>query len=1173
VSLPQYHSPGRRTLVAAAVVAALSAASLGSTPPAYAATPYWHLNSRSAPSNFPASPGQKAVITASVTNLGNAEVNGSKQQIRITDMLPKGVKATDVKANFGEKVLLTCSVETVSCTTSGSVLPYERLEFDVKVENEIGQAGDVANEVKVEGGELPGGGAMPGASRSRSFPVSAAATPFGLEKYEFAPENEDGSVDTIAGSHPFQLTTFLNFNQIVEGEEPAAPALAKTVRVNLPPGLLGDPNAVPKCSDAQFSQVNNNAENACLPETAIGVATTSLAHANPGLHGRLTFSVPVFNLVPAPGEPARFGFEAFKVPVIFSTSVRTGGDYGVVVSVRNITEETQILDSQVTLWGEPGSTVHDQSRGWGCGAVFGNLGCHPPEVHPPTPFLTMPTSCTGPTNTLLEAFSWAAGFAEGESELPALQGCEHVPFNPSIAVQPIAEAEGKTASPTTSANTPTGLRAEVELPQKETTLAEKGLGEADVRDSTFTLPAGIQLNPAAASGLLSCTKDQVGYLGEGSTNDPFSKGAPEPLKFTTGPAQCPDASKVGVVHISTPLLANELVGGVYLAKQEENPFGSVFALYIVAEDEASGIRVKLAGKVSPDPTTGQLTTTFTSTPQTPFETLRLEFFGGSHASITTPPLCGGYSASSSFTPWSSPAPKMPPSAPFQITSGPGGGPCPSSFDPGFGVGSANLQAGAYTNFTVNISKPDADQVMTSLSMRLPTGLAGTLKNVTLCKEADANAGTCPVGSLIGHATASAGLGPEPFTQTGNVYITEKYNGAPFGLSIVTPTKAGPFDFGNLIVRSTINIDRSTAALTISNPLPTMINTATHQTGVPTQIKQITVTVDRPNFQFNPTNCTPTHIDATFSGARGATSTKSVPFQVANCSSLPFKPTFEASTEGKASKGEGASLKVKVTSGPGQANIGKTDLTLPIALPSRLSTIQKACAAAAFEANPASCPEGSNIGTATVHTPVLNNPLTGPAYLVSHGAAKFPDVEFVLQGEGITLVLDGETDIKKGITYSRFETLPDAPVSVFETILPRGPHSALTSNVAPSANFNLCGTNLVMPTVITGQNGTVIKQNTNIKVLGCPPSVKITKIRVKGNALLVTVNLSATGTAKIGGKGLKTTVKRGLKAGSHTITVPLTNAGKTAKRGHKKIKVKATLTVGRQSAIGTASVKA
>ena len=324
---------------------------------------------------------------------------------------------------------------------------------------------------------------------------------------------------------------------------------------------------------------------------------------------------------------------------------------------------------------------------------------------------------------------------------------------------------------------------------------------------------------------------------------------------------------------------------------------------------------------------------------------------------------------------------------------------------------------------------------------------------------------------------------------GRVYITGPYQGAPFGLSIVTPAVAGPFNLGNVVVRSRISIDPSTAAVTISSGLPTMVQGVGRlASGVPLQLRQINVSIDRANFEFNPTNCTPVSITATLTGAQGASANVVSPFQVANCQNLPFKPTFTASTLGKTSKADGASLTVRVTSSRGQANIGKTTVTLPQALPSRLSTIQKACLARVFESNPASCPEGSDVGMAVVHTPVLKSPLSGPAYLVSHGNVAFPDVEFVLQGEGITLILDGGVSIKKGVTTSSFDAVPDAPVASFEAILPEGPHSALTTDIPAKEKYSLCKTKLVMPTVITGQNGVVIKQSTNVAVAGCKKTV-------------------------------------------------------------------------------------
>src|SRR5207302_1508755 len=192
---------------------------------------------------------------------------------------------------------------------------------------------------------------------------------------------------------------------------------------------------------------------------------------------------------------------------------------------------------------------------------------------------------------------------------------------------------------------------------------------------------------------------------------------------------------------------------------------------------------------------------------------------------------------------------------------------------------------------------------------------------------------------------------------------------------------------------------------------------------------------------------------------------------------------------------------------------------------------------------------------------------GPAYLVSHGNASFPDVEFVLQGENVTVILDGKTDIKNGITYSRFETLPDAPVSSFETVLPAGPHSALTANVPESENFSLCNHTLLMPTEITGQNGAVIRKTTHVALIGCAaakPTVKVARVRLKGNALVVTVTASAAGTVRISGRGLRTTSKA-LAAGSHQIRVPLTRAGRSMRTHHRQSPLPASLPPRKQAA--------
>jgi hypothetical protein len=1117
---------GRLRLVLAAALAGLLLALLGAAAPTQAAEvePWWRLDSKSAPTNLkPGDGADKVVVTAS--NLGSATVDGSKHPITITDALPPGLKATAIAGAVGSGELgehegqMTCKLEPLSCTYSETLVPYELLEVKITVEVGAGAPEEkLTNHAEVTGGEgltqagEPSGILPKSEALDSLLTISSAETPFAIEKAQLTPENEHGQTDTQAGKHPFQLTNTLDFNEVLATNpsthfiERAVPHLLKDLQFELPPGMIGNPTAVEQCRDVDFTAVNGIA-NACPPSTVLGVAMLTIYEPFSLLKTK-TASVPIFNLVPAPGEPARFGFYVLKDLVVLDTAVRTGKDYGVVVSVRNASQVAHVLRSQVIFWGTPGDPRHDQSRGWPC-VERGLLAfepevesCVPPEPRNEAPFLTLPTSCEGPLVSSVFADSWnesGARLADGEidhndprwkpasTSSPAQTGCSLLPFSPSILLEPNTQ----------SANTPTGLKVDVHVPQ-DSTLSPTGLGEAAVKQTTVALPPDLQLNPAAANGLAGCSEAQMGYIGRNPET--------QTDEFTNAPVSCPDGSKVGTVRVNTPDLANELEGFVYLASPQnfagpppENPFESLVALYIVAEDPVSRVLVKLAGEVHVDEQTGQVVSTFKNTPQVPFEDFKLEFFDGPRASVSSPPLCGGYTTTASFTPWSG-TPDIPSSSDFAISSGPKGSGCasPQPFAPGFVAESKNLQAGAFTPFTVDISRPDADQAVQGVSMKLPPGLAAMLSKVTLCPEPQASQGACPPESQIGRTTVTAGLGPNPFTPPeGKVFITGPYKGAPFGLSIVSPAVAPPFDLGTVIVRSKILIDRTTAAVTVdSDPLPLRLR------GIPLQLQHIHVIVERPGnqeFQFNPTNCSPMKVEGTLTGAQGATSPASSNFQVANCGALPFKPKLTASTKGNASKANGASFTVKVQSTPGQANIAKTRLVLPIALPSRLTTIQKACRDTVFEVNPAACDEGSNIGSATVHTPVLKNPLTGPAYLVSHGNAAFPDVEFVLQGEGITLILDGQTDIKKGITTSTFNAVPDAPVTTFETTLPQGPHSALTSNVPVSKKFSLCGTKLVMPTTITGQNGVVIKQETPVPVTGCK-ATKLTKAQLLKKAL-------------------------------------------------------------------------
>jgi hypothetical protein len=1170
----------RRALLAAIACAATTAVlvpanALASHGEGLPVKPWLHLGAAARPSNLIPGSNQNA-ISVSAANLGDATLEASPTHpVTVTLILPTGWTAAGAGHTAGTKWPVEHTVSHPECKQTGNVAtcpfteplaPYEVWEVKVGEVNVPDTPGEATVEVQVTGGEGPEGETITTAPFRKSVTVSSEPTPFGVESYELTPERDDGTVETQAGGHPFQLTTSLNlttefgqFETQTEGkkvivERTINPAPPKNINIDLPPGLLGNTQVVPQCSDAQFAAITTNGlTNECPANTDLGAATVLVDELL--LKGVESLSVPVVNLVPAKGEPARFGFSADGVPVVFDTEVR-GGDFHVTVNVQNTPLTYPVLSSLVTIWGNPGDVRHDASRGDSCIARSWILkgteeppGCKPTVERPSKSFLTLPTSCGEAPVSTVTARSWEAGatFTKPltalwpESVRSGFTGCGALDFHPEMSVQPTE----------THTSTPTGLKVLLTTPQANT-LSEETPGEADIRNTTLTLPQGIQLNPSAANGLAACSESAVGFTGRNATTGTYEfapevakeEGQPEEEAREAAGTLCPKGSKVGTVRIKTPLLADELKGNVYLAEQEHNPFGSLFALYVVVRDPKTGVVVKLAGKTELNGTTGQVTSTFEDAPQDPFEEFELNLFSGPRASISTPRDCGTYTSASSFQSWAS-ASSIAPLGPegglsFGISAGQGALPCMSlwPFAPNVTAGSTNGQAGALTGFSVVLTRNETDQAPTNLTMTLPPGLAGYLTHVVQCPEAQANEGTCGPESLIGEAKAVAGLGPDPYTITGGrVYISGPWTNpktghrSPFSLSVVIPAIAGPFNFGNAVTRSSLDVDPHTAQLTINSELPTMVETKpvgggpTKLIGAPVQLRRVEVAVNKPNFQFNPTNCSPMEITGAVTGEQDSVQSFKQPFQVSGCESLPFHPEITAETDAKYTRTEGTELVVTVTAHPGEANVRYTKIVFPEQLPSRLTTLQKACTLPVFEANPASCPAGSVIGTATAYTPVLNVPLTGPVYLVARGS-EFPDAEFVLQGEGVTVVLDGKTAIHHGVTSSTFESVPDAPFSKFVVDLPKKSNSAFTGYenlCVPTTAVTKKVTVLVkkgkkkvkvkktvtvqepipgglkLPTILKGQNGNTIEETLPLKVKNCPPAtsgVKHSKAKKK-----------------------------------------------------------------------------
>ncbi len=1085
-------------------------------------------------------------IKVIAVNVGGAATDGAT--INLSDVLPAGVKALTVSGHdaygfggfpFGPGGMLCKRAPEISCSYSGAVLPGDQLIITAQVEVEPGPQRTVANTISVSGGGA--------ASATEQTPMTISEKP---ASFGFEPGGTFAALSTAqAGAHPSVTTGFaLNLSQ-----KGITAQNARDVSFDLPPGLVGQATQMPRCTMAAVEKENKDGES-CPRDTMVGMATVTYVAApsqalEPGNEGR-TETTPIYNIAPAPGEPVAFGFLTLLLPVRLDTSVLSNGDYGVRVSASGLTEGGSLMSSVITIWGVPeqvngpgtGTPIWALvSKGWRFGGSGASLG------EPAVPLLTNPQQCATPLVAGVEAESWQSPGVQvsgGSLPLGGIEGCEGLRFEPSFSLDPSDLRAGA----------PAGYDLDLKVPQRNEVAT---LATPTVKNVKLTLPEGVVINPSAAQGLTACSNAQF-------------YGPNHPSEEVASPAKCPSSAQVGRVAIKTPALEEALEGEVYLATPECGPCtaqdaagGKMVRLFLnVVGNGEAGIVVKLEGHGQINQQTGQITAVFENDPQLPFSELKLELAGGERAVLANPRSCGELASSLSIASWDEALPESVLSAPVAISEGCFG----PQFSPSFTAGMPNNSAGAHGEFTLAFGREDHDQFLRQITLHMPPGLLGTLSGVELCKQAQANAGTCGANSLIGEAQVLTGPGTEPFlVQGGRVYLTEGYGGSQFGLSIVVPAVAGPYTLGGIdgegvetddglvVVRSQLFIDPHTAQITaVSGDLPSMLD------GIPLQLKAVNVKLNRPGFMFNPTSCERMAITGTIASSEGMSANVSSPFQLADCGSLSFAPRFEAFTKAKHSRADGALLRVRITYPKGaqgtQANLAYAKVELPRGLPSRLETLKQACLAKVFEANPASCPAASIVGRATVRTPVLPVPLTGPAYFVSHGGEAYPSLVMVLQGYGVTIELVGDTEIKGGVTSSTFHATPDVPFEAFELTLPEGPHSAL------AANGNLCRQPLAMPTRLIAQNGKVLEQRTKIEAAGCRPSIYIAKKHVSGSKALVIVHVPSSGTLTATGSGITTKHKRqGAKAGGNIgLTIALSPQERAALAAHHRHAVTVTV---------------
>ena len=882
-------------------------------------------------------------------------------------------------------------------------------------------------------------GLLVGAVMSIGFASTAQALPFQLVPggFKVTPFEAGGVVATQAGAHPQEMTTEFEIVMDESRGRPWVSGGARDVFTKLLPGLLGNPQAVPRCSLAAFNEmiVYEGPDVGCPAASQIGLArTTNVLFGPPGSVG----TYPIYLLQPPYGTVASFAFSEDTVPIIVDLSVDTAGDYGVEARSLRSSQGLPISKVDITLWGSPQRSIHDAERYCG-NRSYGELPTEPCPVDAPrTPFLTNPTICSGPQTSTLTIDSWeeTGRFLTETSTLPGFTGCEALRFPSSFDAEPDSR----------QASSPTGLATKIELPQGDD--PETGLAPSTMKSATVTLPEGMVISASSANGLGACTDAQLGL----GTDDPIA---------------CPDAAKIGTASVVTPTLDHALAGSVYLRTQasQDPASGEMFRLALVLDDPESGLLFKLPGQVRVDPATGRLTTVFPDNPPLPVSSVELDLKSGPRAPLTTPGRCGTYEITSDLGPWSGGAVSHSSSS-FTVDQGCGRG---SGFSPTLLAGSQNPVAGAYTPFTLQVSQGDGEQNLSGLAVSLPEGLLAKLAGVPLCPDAAATAGSCPSASAVGHAVVGVGAGPvpvyvpQPGRPSPTVYLAGPYKGAPYSLVAQVPAQAGPFDLGTVTVRNALDVDPTTAQVTaVSDPLPQMV------AGVPTPYRDVRIVIDRPGFILNPTSCDPAAVNATLTAGGGQAVSRSSRFQVANCERLKFKPKLALSLSGQTKRTGNPALRAVLTQPKGEnANIAKAQVILPRTMFIDQSHVNNPCTRVQFNAN--ACPPKSVLGTATAWSPLLDQPLTGPVYFRSNGGErKLPDLVADLNGQ-IHVTLVGFIDsVKAGKDGSRvrtrFQEVPDAPVSRFVLQLKGGKRGLIENSV------DLCKSPQKAKVMTTGQNG-------------------------------------------------------------------------------------------------------
>lgn len=849
-----------------------------------------------------------------------------------------------------------------------------------------------------------------------------------------------------AGAHPD-----LSFSFAVSEDPKSKPnkfglydsyEVTRNVRIELPPGLVGNPNVL---GDAQQCTVVElfayDVGDACPNGSQIGITKIYAYDLD------VAYLEPVYMMVPPGGDVvARLGFIAGIFPTFIDLRVRSEGDYGIDAEVVDSSAEARLIKAETTTWGVPADPVHNKER---CtpAEVFPD-GCVSSPSRPPgtreLPFLTNPTGCGAPLELRVGAASWVEPerFDFKSAPFPQITGCDKLPYVPSLVAQTTSRAT----------STPTGLNMTIALPENDV----KALEPSQTRYMRIDLPAGLAVNPGAAEGLGTCSAAQVRFEENAAS-------------------ECPDAAKIAATEFDVPVLERKLRGAIYLREPEP---GDPYRIWIVADD--LGLHVKLPGTLEVDKQTGQIHSVVLGAealggiPQAPLREVRLELKSGLRAPLVTPPSCDAdpstpkrdpYLTHYEFTPWSG-GPPADNYAPMTISEG-----CDArGFAPRIEAGATLSQAGAHSPFGFILTRGDNEENIAGLDITLPEGLAATFAGVARCEGIAAETGACPAASRVGRVVTAVGAGsnplwvPQPGKRPADVYLSGPYKGAPLSIVSVVPKQAGPFDFGDEVVRSAVHVDPLSARATaVADPLPQIVE------GIPISYRTIDVQLDRPGFSLNPTSCARKETTASLTSSQGSAATASSSFAATGCANLAFKPRLGMKLEGGTKRGRFPALKAVFHPRVGNANPASIVVRLPHSAFLEQGHIRTVCTRVQFAAgagNGVECPPGSIYGQVTAYSPLLDEPLAGPVILRS-SSHSLPDMVLALHGPPslpIQIEAVGRIDSVKGGIRSSFEALPDAPLTAVVLKMQGGRKGLIVNST------DLCARKHRVVAALRGHNG-------------------------------------------------------------------------------------------------------